>query len=304
MNSQKNVLIAGATGLIGRELVNFLLEKEYKITVITRDKDKAFEIFKDKVAIIDWLEGQQGKLNAAYHAIINLSGASVGEKRWSNEYKREILDSRIQSVKKLHRIVQELPEPPKAWVQASAVGYYGSHPKPGIDESGDLGDGFLAYVVNVWESVLEKISLPNTRVVFARFGIVLSEHGAFLKEMSDAFNKGIAVCPGSGKQKISWVHIIDAAKAIELAINIQNIKGKMNVVAPNAFTMCDFSQKLKQKTKALITLKIPAFVFQLAFGKQKANEMMLASQDIKPGVLLENNFDYRFKHLNDVFNGN
>ncbi|MFA6400960.1 MAG: NAD-dependent epimerase/dehydratase family protein [Salinivirgaceae bacterium] len=191
MNAKQTVLIAGATGFVGRELVTHLITSGYEVKILTRNVVQAKKIFPKDVIILLWPNEKESRvLPATYscNVVVNLAGANIGNLRWTHNNKHQILNSRIQSVDALFQIVNQLPELPSVWIQASAIGYYGANTLTPTNESGIQGKGFLASVVNQWELALESKSLGEVRKVYLRFGIVLSPKGGFLKQMKDAFN--------------------------------------------------------------------------------------------------------------------
>ncbi|MDA3893296.1 MAG: TIGR01777 family oxidoreductase [Salinivirgaceae bacterium] len=293
----KSILIAGATGFVGQALVPYLMDKGYDVKILTRNISTAKKVFPHNVAIYKWPEGNEKALlgtNKGCEAIINLVGANIGEKRWTKNYKNKILSSRVNSVKNIEELVKLMPNKPKVWVQASAIGYFGD------DNNAGRASGFLANVVKQWETVFKAVQIKGLRKVTLRFGVVLSQQSGMLHQMKKVFNMGVAVCPGNGKQIFSWIHIEDLVSAIYQSIINEDWHGDFNAVAPNALSMWDFTKQLQTKTKAVIALKIPAFVFQLFLGKEKANELMLASQHVLPTKLLKNNFKYRFQYFIDT----
>jgi uncharacterized protein (TIGR01777 family) len=304
MDKQQTVLIAGATGFVGMELVKYLIDSGYEIKILTRNIDRAKKIFPKGVTLLPWPNEHENRvLPSSYtcHAIINLAGANIGKLRWTQRNKIEIVNSRVKSVDALFGIVTQLPELPNVWIQASAIGYYGANTPMPTNESGLKGEGFLADVVNQWEMALESKSLEGIRKVYLRLGIVISPKGGFLKQMKNAFNLGIGICPGNGLQKMSWIHLEDLVEIIHQSIEKPNCTGIINAVSPNPISYVGFSELLKKKTPALFMLKIPAFVFRLFLGTDKTNEMLLANQEIVPEKLLENSFPYQFQHFEDVF---
>ena len=304
MNSGKTILIAGGTGLIGQALVEHLLKHGFEVKILTRNVEKARVIFPEIVAIHKWPKGNEKLLfanNKSCEAVINLSGENIGAKRWTKSNKAKIRDSRINSVNELYELMQRMPNKPKVWIQASATGFYGFNTLTQVDELEEVGQGFLANVVNAWEKTFHDCKIRDTKKVVLRFGVVMSGQGGFLNQMLKAFNWGLAVCPGNGKQFISWIHIDDLVEIIYQSVVNPIYNGTINAVTPNPISFREFTDVLKKHTNALFQLRIPAFVFRFLLGKQKADELVLTNQQIKPSVLIANKFQYKFADFNRIF---
>jgi len=304
MNSGKTILIAGGTGLIGQALVKHLLKHGFEVKILTRNIEKARKIFPDIVAIHKWPKDNEKILfanNKSCEAFVNLSGENIGNSHWTKSNKAKIIESRVQSVNQLNALMQRMPQNPKVWVQASAIGFYGYNTTEPIDELAPVGEGFLASVVNAWERAFYDCEFNNTRKVVLRFGVVMSENGGFLAQMQRAFNWGLAICPGNGKQHISWIHIDDLVEIIYQCIANQKYNGIINAVTPNPLSIFEFTKELKKHTNALMKVRVPAFLFRIIFGKQKANEMVLANQQILPVFLTSNNFKFKYAVFGQIF---
>jgi uncharacterized protein (TIGR01777 family) len=290
-------LIAGATGFVGKALVAHLLELGYKINVLTRNPDKARLLFPESVGVIKWPDGNSKLLlsNCRHcDAIINLSGANIGTRRWTQSYKKEILRSRTESIIQLEDIAKNLPDMPGVWIQASAVGFYGAQTDGFVNEHSPTGKGFLADVVQQTEQQLQGVNLDGIRKVVLRLGIVISPKGGFLAQMKQAFNLGLGVYPGDGMQYISWIHLDDLVGIISQSITNSDYEGIINAVSPNPLPFKDFARWLKKKTRAIWLLPMPAFVFRLLLGAEKTSEMLLANQRVAPEKLKQLNFSFRF----------
>lgn len=288
------ILIAGATGMVGKALVSFLKEKGFSVIIVTRNIKGASAVFGKEVNALSWVQLSEESViqEIKCDVIINLVGANIGAKSWTDAYKTQILESRVNSVKKLEDLVNRMLLKPKVWIQASAIGSNG--------KGEEKGKGFLADVVSKWEEVFNKTEIESARKVTLRFGVVLSQTEGMLYQMRKAFNYGVAVCAGNGKQKLTWIHIDDLIKIIFQSISNEQWHGVINAVAPNSISMWEFTKALKRNSKAVIALKLPSFVFQFVLGKQKANELVLASQNVKPEKLIKYNFQYHYKSLEDA----
>jgi uncharacterized protein (TIGR01777 family) len=303
MKEQTTVLIAGATGFVGKALVAHLLELGYKINVLTRNPDKARLLFPESVGVLKWPDGNSKLLlsNCKHcDAIINLSGANIGARRWTQSYKKEILRSRTESIIQLEEIAKNLPEMPGVWIQASAVGFYGAQTDGFVNEHSPKGKGFLAAVVEQTEQQLQGVNLDGIRKVVLRLGIVVDPKGGFLAQMKQAFNLGVGVYPGNGKQYLSWIHLNDLVGIFSESITNRNYSEVVNTVSPNPISFKDFSRWLKKRTRAFVVFPLPAFVFRIFLGAEKTTEMLLANQRVVPEKLEQLNFTFRFSTFDDI----
>lgn len=303
MKEQTTVLIAGATGFVGKALVARLIEKGFTVNVLTRSIEKARLLFPDSVGVIKWPDANSKLLlsNCSHcDAIINLAGANIGSRPWTQKYKKEILSSRTQSIIQLEAIAKSLSGNPVAWIQASAVGFYGAQVMEISNEQAPKGSGFLADVVQQTEQQLEQVDLDGIRKVVLRLGIVISPKGGFLAQMRQAFNLGLGVYPGDGEQYLSWIHLDDLVDLISESITNSNYSGVINAVSPNFISFKDFARWLKKRTRALLLLPVPAFLFRLLLGAEKTNEMLLANQRIAPEKLKRMNYTFRFGSFNEM----
>ncbi|MFN9069084.1 MAG: TIGR01777 family oxidoreductase, partial [Bdellovibrionales bacterium] len=205
------VLITGATGLIGQQLGIELVRQGYDLVVVSRNKSRAqLNLpFPAEVVEGDLMQGPL-ELPQDITAVIHLLGEGVADRRWSEEQKLQILDSRTKSSKNL---LQSFKKMPALWVQASAIGFYGDRADESLDESSEKGSGFLSDVCLQWESAAEEaLKKGALREVRARLGIVLSSQGGALAKMLTPFQAGVGGALGNGKQWMSWIHIRDAVR--------------------------------------------------------------------------------------------
>jgi len=304
MGTKGSVLIAGATGFVGKTLVNYLLTEGFEVKVLVRNTQKAKAIFPSIVHVLKWPGENERVLfpgSENCQAVINLVGENIGAQRWTKNYKQKLLESRINSVQQLVRLVNRMKHPPKVFIQASAIGFYGTNTAQPLDESGQKGEGFLAQLTDTWEQSFIDADLKGCRRVILRLGIVLSEAGGFLAQMKKTVQFGLIAYPGVGFQNISWIHLSDLSGIICLVIENSSYTGIVNVVSPHSIRFKDFAQKMKIHTGALFTIPVPAFLFKLILGSEKTREMLLANQEIIPGKLLANNFEYRYKNFDQIF---
>ncbi|MBI2487420.1 MAG: TIGR01777 family protein [Deltaproteobacteria bacterium] len=288
-----NILVSGSTGLIGSELVPFLTTKGHNVTRLKRSKSGSESKFGE--AEVYW-NPDSNKVDMpsleGHDAVVHLAGENVAG-IWTDEKKNKIRKSRVNGTRLLSKSLSELGKPPKVLVCASAIGYYGDRGDEVLTEESAQGTGFLAEVCREWEAAAEPAVQKGIRVVHLRFGLVLSPKGGALKTMLLPFRMGVGGTIGSGKQYLSWVAIDDVVGAIYHAITNENLKGPVNVVAPNPVTNQEFTKTLGRVLKRPTLLPIPAFALRLLAGEM-ADEMLLASTRVEPKRLLSTDYKFRY----------
>lgn len=286
------ILISGSSGLVGSELRPMLTTGGHEVVRLTRPKsDNAGEVtWRPAEGMID----QQGL--EGFDGVVHLAGENIGDKRWSNEQKARIRNSRVDGTRLLSEALAKLDNPPKVLVCASAIGYYGDRGDELLDESSKPGTGFLPEVCVEWEAAANPAREKGIRVVHLRFGVVLSPKGGALKKMLFPFKMGGGGVIGGGKQYWSWVAIDDVLGAILHALATEEVSGPVNVVSPNPVTNREFTKTLGRVLKRPTILPMPGFLARLALGEM-ADDLLLASARVEPKVLRETKYDFRFPEL-------
>ena len=217
------ILIAGATGLIGSALKPHLTGLGNEVVAMTRQKQEG---------TIQW-DPENGLIKPAdlenFDAVINLSGENMGALRWSEGKKQRILESRVKTTRLLADTLAYLRKPPKVWINASAIGFYGSRGDAELTEESPKGKGFLADVCQAWEEATEAASKKGIRVVEARFGVVLTPKGGLLGRVITPFKLGLGGQVGDGKQYMSWIALDDLVSIIGFILQDEEIAGPVNV---------------------------------------------------------------------------
>ncbi len=282
------ILITGASGLVGRELKNFLTAGGHEVKTLGRGRaDIMWNVERNMLNPAD-LEG--------FDAIVHLAGANVGQ-RWTRKHRAAIYDSRVNGTGLLCRALKLLKRPPKVLVCASAVGIYGDRGDEALDETSSHGGGFLATVCRAWEQACQPATEAGVRVVNLRFGIILSPRGGALGKMLLPFKLGLGTNLGSGNQWMSWVSIDDAIGAVHHAIVSENMRGAINVTAPNPVTNRDFTKTMGKVLLRPVVWFLPwvatALPMKLILGEM-ADEMLLGGARVLPAKLLASG--YKFRH--------
>lgn len=296
---KKQIVITGATGLIGSELVN-QLKDNYHLILLTRNphqyasnKCLEYKYWDGKSSIAEIING--------CYAIINLVGENIGKKRWSKNQKNLILDSRQNAASSILNSINECNIKPQVWLQASATGYYGQNSNSLFDENSPKGrNSFLADVCESWEKPIKELKDDSVRKVIIRTGVVLATHSDLWKQLTMSFRFGIAATPGSGKQHLPWIHIDDEIEAIVQALQNDSLSGIFNLAAPDTATMKQVVDEIKKYKKSFITVFIPSFFLQILFGKEMTREIVLTDQQVIPKRLLENQFKFKYTNIKDA----
>ena len=288
-----NILVSGASGLIGSVLIPFLTTGGHRVMQLVRrrpDKPKD-EIYWDPAA---------RKLNLddadKIDAVIHLSGENIGEGRWSSEKKRRIIDSRVNTTRLIAETIAGMKTPPKVFLCASAIGYYGDRGDTLLDESDGPGREFISDVCNQWEASTHAAVQAGIRTVCLRIGIVLSPQGGALGKLLPPFRMGIGGKIGSGRQYMSWISIDDAIGAIHHAMCDERIAGPVNLVSPNPATNLEFTRTLANVLSRPAFFTVPETAIETVFGEM-GRETILSSTRVRPSALETTGYPYRHPDL-------
>ena len=296
----KRVLIAGGSGQIGKYLSNRLLEKGYSVSLLSRKK-----LLIDKIPTYLWdVENKRIDYEAIKTAdyIINLSGANIGEKRWSSKRKKEILNSRVESNKLLFDKVKELNINLNAFITASAVGYYGVKTSDKIfKETNDPADDFLGTVCYKWEKESDSFKDLGIRTVKIRTWVVLNNGPGALSKMMLPIKLFIGSPLGSGKQFVPWIHIEDLSNLYIKALEDARMNGAYNAVAEEYITNTELTYALAKKmNRPIILPNVPSFVLRIIMGEMA--EIALEGSRVSSDKLTESGFQFTFRNIESVLN--
>ncbi len=296
-----HVLLTGGTGLIGSRLGISLVRAGHTVTSMTRSGKAAELPFPNNciqwnhqdVMAADVLFGN----SESYDAVIHLAGEPVAQ-RWTRRARERIHSSRVQSSRALIESLKRGRTPPPIWINASAVGIYGNAGSVQLTEKSDRGAGFLSDVCFDWEAELKALS-PSTRAVAVRFGVVLSLAGGALPKMLGPIQYGLGGNIASGKQWISWIHVDDAVRAILHVLSQDSITGPINVVAPEALTNGEFTEKLTATLKMPGFISVPKIVLKAILGEMST--ILVDGANVFPNKLLASGFVFSFPSLQSAF---
>ena len=282
------IVISGASGLIGTQLVAKLSSSGHEVVRLVRRSPKSGEI--------QW-NPKSGTLDAAAlegtDAVIHLSGAGIGDKRWTSGYRKEILDSRTATTALLATTMASLSRKPSVFLSGSAIGIYGARNDEQLTEVSTHGTGFLAEVCEQWEAAAKPAVDAGIRTVYLRTGIVLTPKGGALKKLLPLFKLGVGGKFGNGKQWQSWISIDDEIGAIEHLLTA-NVSGAVNLTAPNPVTNAEFTKVLASVLKRPAIVPVPTFAPKILLGGELADALLFTGQRVIPAAL--NASGYTFKH--------
>jgi hypothetical protein len=273
-----NILISGGTGFVGQKLVEELKDK-HKLFVLTRDPVKAENKLGNNITFIKWDDVYQPIDLAKYgiiDAVINLVGENIGDKKWSNEQKKILFNSRVDATKTIISSIKSSQGTVKHFISTSAVGIY--------------SDGFLKKLCTAWEAAVTDFGKDVIeRSVILRVGMVLGKGGAVSK-MLKAFELGVGGKIGDGKQWMCWIHRYDLVKAYEFCLDNTSVSGIVNAVSPFPVRNEEFTEVLGNVLRKPTIFTVPKFALKLIFGEMST--LMLDSIRVEPKVLKENRFHY------------
>jgi len=282
------IVISGASGLIGKRLVEQLQQHGHDVVRLVRRAAGTGEVMWDPKAGVLSASALEGA-----DAVVHLSGAGIGDKRWTASYKREILESRTITTNLIASTIANMNKKPSVFLSGSAIGVYGPRGDEQLTEVSTNGTSFLADVCEQWESAAKPASDAGIRTVLLRTGIVLTTKGGALKKQLPLFQLGLGGKFGNGKQWQSWISIDDEVGAIEHLLTA-NVSGAVNLTAPNPVTNAEFTSTLARVVKRPAFLPIPPFAPKAILGAELADALLFTGQRVIPAAL--NASGYQFVH--------
>ncbi len=283
---RQRVLVSGSTGLVGKALCSFLTTQGHEVIRLVRNVPAA----PDEVVL--GRLGEAGRIDAVVH----LAGENVAGGRWTEARRKRILESRVEGTRALVDALGRLPERPKVFIGASAVGFYGDRGEVRCAEGEPAGRGFLSKVCQAWERETRAAEQFGLRTVCLRTGIVLSPAGGVLKKLLPAFRLGLGGRLGDGRNWMSWISIDDLIGIIAQALVDESLTGPLNAVAPEPVTNTGFTHELGKVLHRPTVLPLPAAVLRGLFGEM-ANETLLVSTRVEPATALSAGYEFRHKTL-------
>ncbi|WP_461789524.1 TIGR01777 family oxidoreductase [Pedobacter sp.] len=295
----KKILLAGATGLVGEQLIAQLLNKGYQINLLVRNTAKKQV---KNVQLYNWDVYQQTIDEKAFEGIdtiINLTGEGIADQPWTAQRKQQIIDSRVKSAELIFNAIKSTNAAVKHYISASAVGYYGDRADEILDEDSLPGTGFLADCCVAWEKAADQGIALGIRVVKIRIGIVLSSKGGALPTMAKPINMLVGAALGSGKQWLPWIHIDDLVNMFVKAVEDHQMFDAYNGSAPSPATNKTFTQVLgKVLHKPIWPINVPKFVLKAILGEMSI--LPLLSSNTSAQKILNTGFQFRYLDLKET----
>ena len=281
------ILITGASGLIGQALTKQLNATGHTTVAAVRREPRR----NDEVQWNPTTGEMSPSAFDGVDAVVHLAGAGIGDKRWTDAYKMEILQSRTLGTALLADTMASLDKKPSVFLSGSAIGIYGQRDDTELGEDATIGTGFLADVCRDWEAASAAASAAGIRTVLLRTGIVLSPKGGALKKQLPLFKLGLGGKFGNGKQWQSWISITDEVNAI-IHLLTSNLSGAVNLTAPNAVTNAEFTRVLGSVVSRPAILPIPSFGPKLLLGGELADALLFTGQRVVPNALVADGFHF------------
>lgn len=292
--TRKRVAVTGASGLIGKALVRSLRADGHDVLrLVRRPAATADEVEWDPKRLYVDAAGLVG-----VDAVVHLAGAGVGERRWTEAYKREIRDSRVLGTQAIAQALASLAEPPEVLVCGTALGWYGDTGSRAVDESAPAGTGFLPSVCVEWEAAAAPAEEAGIRVAYARTGLVVAREGGAWGRLFPVFRAGIGGRMGDGRQYWSYISLHDEVAALRHLVDTPSLAGPVNLTAPEPVTNREVTAAMGRVLRRPTLCTVPAPALKLVLGDFAQD--VLGSQRVLPGRLLESGFDFAFPTIDDA----
>jgi uncharacterized protein (TIGR01777 family) len=290
------VLVSGSSGFIGRALLSALGSSGHTPLRLVRGRAEG----PDQISWdIDAARLDPNSLTGV-EAVVHLAGAGIADHRWTADYKREILDSRVAGTALLARTLTRMDEPPSVLVSSSAVGYYGDRGDEVLTEDSTPGTGLLAEVSQAWEGAASPAAAAGIRTVLLRTGLVLAAGGGTLGRLLPLFKWGLGGKIGGGRQWWSWISLDDQVGSILHSLHTETLHGPTNATAPNPVTNAEFTRTLGRAVRRPTVLPVPALALAVVLGRERSSELVLASQRVLPVALERSGYVFRHPTLGEA----
>ncbi len=292
-----HILITGGTGLIGQRLMARLLTDTHHLTILSRQAKRPDDL-PNSVNFVQWDSATAagwGHIMEEVDVVINLAGAGIADERWTAARKKVLRDSRINAGQAVVEAIQAARQKPKALLQSSAVGYYGTSENITMTEESPVGGDFLAKICLDWEVTVKPVEALGVRTVYLRTGVVLDPQGGALPKMALPFKLMAGGPIGSGRQWMSWIHQADEVAAIQFLMENDNLSGAFNLTAPQPLRNKDFAKVMGKAMRRPALAPTPGLALKLLFGEMAT--VLLEGQKVLPTRLQEAGFNFQYPDL-------
>lgn len=296
-------VITGATGLIGKKLVEHWLAQQHTVIVVGRTKAHIQEAFNDQVQAVTWSELSES-LFQSVDLVVNLAGANIAAKRWSAKRKEELLSSRVNATKQISEMLAALGQHAPPLFNASAIGIYGFQKQTSAGLPEPLNEDtvidwhnptdFLSRIGREWEQAASAAIASGVRVVLMRFGVVISNAGGALPMLARPFYFFMGGPIGPGNQPFSWIALPDLIRAIDFLLPRKELSGPFNFVAPECVSEKQLAKTIGKVLHRPAMVNMPAFAIKLMLGDEMARELLLQGQHVYPNRLLSLGFQFEY----------
>ncbi|MEM6263603.1 MAG: TIGR01777 family oxidoreductase [Bacteroidota bacterium] len=283
-----NVLITGGSGFIGSHLVESLTNDQHQVTILSRSERTSNNRY---ISYRKWDGTKMPVALGLFDVVVNFAGASIAGSRWTDSYKKLVRSSRVDATRACVEFINKSPRPPKLFISASAVGYYGASPAGRMTEDTPAGNDFLGEVSKEWEEVSHEARI---RTVNPRIGVVLGKEGGALPKMVTPYKFFLGGTFGGGDQPFPWIHIEDIVGAMRFFMEKESVTGPVNLTSPEIVDQSTFSGKLAAVLGVMEFMKVPEFALKMLMGEQAV--LLTGGQGAVPDKLLS--WGYEFKHPN------
>jgi len=291
------VLVTGASGFIGSHLLPFLLKNNFQVIALTRQKNQA-----SHHSDLTWVNHFDEITSNEIDYVINLAGENIGQKRWTDQRKKQLIQSRVVMTEKLYHWLQQKSIFPKCIISGSAIGYYGIDPQENwtaiCDENTQPQAIFMSELCQAWEQTALKFAQQNTKII--RLAVVFGE-GGILPQMLLPIRLNMIAKIGSGKQPVVWIHIQDVLRAIIFLLQLDSHQKVYNLVAPEQINQQAFTDVAARVLKRKPFITMPKCVFELALGEQ--SQLILNGQYVIPQALCSHGFKFQYPNLEQALTG-
>ncbi|PLT33005.1 TIGR01777 family oxidoreductase [Bacillus sp. V5-8f] len=290
------IAISGGSGFVGTELTEELMNQNHELFILTRNPDRKSS--SNSLQYVHWLADgtKPEEILEGIDVFINLAGESLNSGRWTDERKQGIIESRVQSVKEMGRILSVVDKKPEIVINASAIGFYGTSESMEFTEnSASIGNDFLARTVTRWEQEANMLKPFTSRLVLARFGVILGKKEGALPRIAMPYKLFAGGKIGSGRQWMSWIHIEDVVRALLFCIHQNEIHGPVNFVAPTPIQMDCFGKTVAQVLQRPHWFPVPSFILKMVLGEMSM--LILEGQKVLPEKLISQGFTFSYPNL-------